>query len=78
METSMRPYGLPPRACVVLMLAAAGVFVPRAAAQPAPRDGIAALLRQLERAAAAAEAKGVLALGAPAISRPIFRSFARR
>ena len=73
----MRPYRAPAACCVVLMLAAAGVFVLRAAAQPAPRDGIAALLRQLERTAAAADAPGILALGAPAISRPIFQEFAR-
>ena len=77
MEASMRPYRAPAACCVVLMLAAAGVFVLRAAAQPAPRDGIAALLRQLERTAAAADAQGILALGAPAISRPIFQEFAR-
>ena len=73
----MRPYRAPAACCVVLMLAAAGVFVLRAAAQPAPRDGIAALLRQLERTAAAADAQGILALGAPAISRPSFQEFAR-
>ena len=48
-----------------------------AARQPAARDGIAPLVRQLEHAAAAADAPGILALGAASISRPSFEEFAR-
>jgi hypothetical protein len=47
-----------------------------AQAQPAPRDGVAALLRLLEQAAAAANGRAVLALGDASISRPSFEDFA--
>jgi hypothetical protein len=77
MEASMRPYRSVALCCAVLTLAAAGVGVLRAAVQPPPRDGIATLLRQLERTAAAADGQGILALGAPSISRPIFQEFAK-
>ncbi len=46
------------------------------AGQAPARDGTAALVRRLEQAAAAADAKGILALGEPAISRPGFETFA--
>ena len=44
--------------------------------QPAPRDGVAALLRSVEQAAAAANGRAILALGDPSISRPSFEDFA--
>src|SRR3954454_13378779 len=77
MEGPMRPYRAPALCCVVLVLAAAGVAVLRAGVQPPARDGIAALLKQLERTAGAADAPGIVALGAPEISRPIFQEFAK-
>ncbi|MEN3338599.1 MAG: hypothetical protein V7647_2275 [Acidobacteriota bacterium] len=60
-----------------LLLMLVGLCRADVRAQPAARDGIPPLLRQLERAAAAADGAGVLALGAPAISRPIFEEFAK-
>jgi hypothetical protein len=47
-----------------------------AGAQTPPQDGVTALLRQLEQAAAAANTGAVLALGEPSISRPSFEDFA--
>lgn len=46
------------------------------AAAQAPPDGVAALLRRLEQAAAAGDRAAVLALGEPTISRPSFEDFA--
>src|SRR6476661_9500299 len=51
-------------------------FPSTAAAQPAPPDGVAALIRRLEQATAAGDLAAVLALGDPAISRPSFEDFA--
>ena len=73
----MRPNRTLAWCCVVLMLAAAGVAVLRAGVQSPPRDGIATLLRQLERTAGAADGPGILALGAPSISLPSFQEFAK-
>jgi hypothetical protein len=47
-----------------------------AQAQPAPRDGVAALLKVLEQAAVAANGRAILALGDASISRPSFEDFA--
>jgi Peptidase family M1 domain len=63
------------RAAILLPLLLLGQC-PEAAAQTPPRDGVAALLRRLEQAATAADAKAILALGDPAISRPSFEEFA--
>ena len=64
--------GAASRICLALAL----VWLPsRAGAQTAP-DGIGALLRRLEQAAAAGDRGAVLALGDPAISRPSLEDFA--
>lgn len=64
--------GAASRICLALAL----VWLPaRAGAQTAP-DGIGALLRRLEQAAAAGDRGAVLALADPAISRPSLEDFA--
>jgi peptidase M1-like protein len=57
--------------CLLIVLAG----LRGAAAQPAP-DGVAALLRRLQQAAAAADRGAVLSLGDPQVSRPSFEDFA--
>ena len=65
------------RAASRICLALALMWLPsRAGAQTVP-DGIGALLRRLEQAAAAGDRAAVLALGDPAISRPSLEDFAR-
>ena len=62
-------------AASIICLALALAWPSRAAAQTAP-DGIAALLRGIEQAAAAGDRAAILALGDPAISRPSLEDFA--
>jgi hypothetical protein len=65
------------RTATILWLVLAVLWTPSAAgSQAAPADGIAALLRRLEQAAASGDLAALLALGDPAISRPSFEDFA--
>jgi peptidase M1-like protein len=65
------------RAALCLLVVFAGSAPIGTGAQTPSRDGIAALLRQVERAAAAADGPGLLAVGAPSISRPSFVEFVK-
>ena len=60
------------RICLALSL----LGLSASAAAQTPPDGVAALLRRLEQAAAAGDRAAVLALGEPTISRPSFEDFA--
>src|SRR5687768_4396203 len=60
------------RICLALSL----LGLSATAAAQTPPDGVAALLRRLEQAAAAGDRAAVLALGEPTISRPSFEDFA--
>jgi hypothetical protein len=73
MDVLMVPYRFRAALCLSLTLAGCPAT---ALAQPAAKDATAALVRQLEQAAAAADTRGVLALGDPGISRPSFEDFA--
>ena len=59
-----------------LCLALALMWLSARATAQTPPDGVAALLRRIEQAAAAGDRAAVLALGDPAISRPSFEDFA--
>jgi hypothetical protein len=63
------------RAAATLWLPLALMWSQSAAAQP-PADGVSALLRRVEAAAAAGDRAAILAVGDPAISRPSFEDFA--
>jgi peptidase M1-like protein len=63
-------------AALKICLALALVWLPARAGAQSPPDGIGALLRRLEQAAAAGDRGAVLALGDPAISRPSLEEFA--
>jgi hypothetical protein len=62
------------RAAAKLCLTLALTWLQAPVAQPP--DGVAALLRRLEQAAAAGDRAGIRALGDPGISRPSFEDFA--
>ena len=64
------------RAASRICLALALVWLPARAGAQTPPDGIGALLRRLEQAAAAGDRGAVLALGDSAISRPSLEDFA--